>query len=211
VAEMTSAEKAQETAHKALYAAIGAPARATKVVGDKWADATTRFTGRRDKAIKDLRAEFDAWVEEGEALVDRLQDRNMVEDITSRANVDQFQEQVGKLRHQLEDMLETWRANFLPERADAVKTAEKVEVVAKSAKKAAQPKAGDDLTAIDGIGPAFADRLNAAKITTWRGVTERSAAEIAEIAGTSEVRAAEWIAEAAQMAKKAPAKASAAK
>ncbi len=207
---MKSAERAQEAAHKALYAAIGAPARATKVVGDKWADASTRFTGRRDKAIKDIRAEFDAWVAEGEALVDRLQDRNMVEDITSRANVDQFQEQVGKLRHQLEDMLETWRANFLPERADAVKVAEKVEVVAKSAKKAAQPKA-DDLTAIDGIGPAFADRLNAAKITTWRGVTERSAAEIAEIAGTSEVRAAEWIAEAAQMAKKAPAKASAAK
>ena len=64
----------------------------------------------------------------------------------------------------------------------------------------ARPKVGDDLTAIAGIGPVFADRLAAASITSWRGLAERSASEIAEITGASESRAAGWIAEAAHRA-----------
>ncbi len=64
----------------------------------------------------------------------------------------------------------------------------------------ARPKAGDDLTAIAGIGPVFADRLAAASIMSWRGLAERSATEIAEITGASESRATGWIAEAAHRA-----------
>ncbi len=55
----------------------------------------------------------------------------------------------------------------------------------------------DDLTAIAGIGPVFSDRLAAHSINSWRSLANRSAAEIAEITGASESRAAGWIAEAA--------------
>jgi len=64
----------------------------------------------------------------------------------------------------------------------------------------ARPKAGDDLTAIAGIGPVFAERLAAASVMSWRGLAERSATEIAQITGASESRATGWIAEAAHRA-----------
>lgn len=55
----------------------------------------------------------------------------------------------------------------------------------------------DDLTEIAGIGPVFAERLANRSIVSWKALAARTPAEVAEITGASESRAAGWIAEAA--------------
>jgi len=133
-----------ESPKKALYAAVGAPLAVGKKVsehfGGRYTDTNARIGEARSKFITDVKAEFETWVSEGETLVQRVSDRTVVEDITERVHVDQFQEQVGKLRHQLEDMLETWRTNFLPEKEE-VASVEKIAVKAPEAKPAAKKPA----------------------------------------------------------------------
>ena len=133
-----------ESPKKALYAAVGAPVAVGKKVsehfGGRYTDTNARIGEARSKFITDVKAEFETWVSEGETLVQRVSDRTVVEDITERVHVDQFQEQVGKLRHQLEDMLETWRTNFLPEKEE-VASVEKIVVKAPKAKTAAKKPA----------------------------------------------------------------------
>ncbi len=97
------------TPKKALYAAVGAPVVTARRLGDKVSDL-------RSKLAKDARDEYTTWAAEGEKLVAQLTDRKMVEDLAARVDFDQFQEQVGKLRDQLEDMLKTWRSSFNPEK-----------------------------------------------------------------------------------------------
>ena len=54
----------------------------------------------------------------------------------------------------------------------------------------------DDLTAIKGIGPVFAARLEQAGIRSFRGLSEIDAATIADGIGTTEARVADWISQA---------------
>ena len=133
-----------ESPKKALYAAVGAPVAVGKKVSEhfsgRYSETNTRIADARSKFITDIKAEFETWVTEGETLVERVSDRTVVEDITERVHVDQFQEQVGKLRHQLEDMLENWRTNFLPEKAEAV-AAPIEKIVVKEAPAAKKPAA----------------------------------------------------------------------
>ena len=116
---MTDMKVVREDAKKALYAAVGAPFAVTKKVGeritDRMAEVNTKVIDLREKLSKDARTEFEAWAAEGQDIIKKLQDRSVVEDLAGRVDVDQFQEQVGKLRGQLEDMIESWRSNFLPE------------------------------------------------------------------------------------------------
>ena len=132
-----------ESPKKALYAAVGAPVAVGKKVSEhfsgRYSETNTRIADARSKFITDIKAEFETWVTEGETLVERVSDRTVVEDITERVHVDQFQEQVGKLRHQLEDMLENWRTNFLPEKAEVAAPIEKI--VVKEAPAAKKPAA----------------------------------------------------------------------
>lgn len=58
--------------------------------------------------------------------------------------------------------------------------------------------AGDDLTEIKGIGPAFAGRLADADITTFERLASSDAATIAEIAKTTEAVAKRWVSSAAE-------------
>ena len=58
------------------------------------------------------------------------------------------------------------------------------------------PPDPDDLTAIKGIGPVFADRLNDAGIQTFRGLSEIDAATIAESIGTTPEAVSGWISQA---------------
>ena len=133
-----------ESPKKALYAAVGAPVAVGKKVSEhfsgRYSETNTRIADARSKFITDIKAEFETWVTEGETLVERVSDRTVVEDITERVHVDQFQEQVGKLRHQLEDMLENWRTNFLPEKAEEV-AAPIEKIVVKEAPAAKKPAA----------------------------------------------------------------------
>ncbi|OFW66464.1 MAG: hypothetical protein A2Z12_05405 [Actinobacteria bacterium RBG_16_68_21] len=53
--------------------------------------------------------------------------------------------------------------------------------------------AGDDLTLIRGIGPAYRARLAAAGINRFVDLVATPAARVAEAAGVPEARAIEWI------------------
>ncbi|MEX2279801.1 MAG: helix-hairpin-helix domain-containing protein [Acidimicrobiia bacterium] len=61
------------------------------------------------------------------------------------------------------------------------------------------PTSTDDLTSITGIGPVFAGRLRDAGIMTYADVAGAGAAKLAEVTGTSEARAADWVAAASTL------------
>jgi hypothetical protein len=67
-------------------------------------------------------------------VTDRKAVEEFVEDMGAKMDFDQIQEQVGKLREQLDDMLSNWRASFRP-------TTEKPEPVKAAAKPAAKKTA----------------------------------------------------------------------
>ncbi|MFB6310079.1 MAG: class III poly(R)-hydroxyalkanoic acid synthase subunit PhaC [Salinirussus sp.] len=58
---------------------------------------------------------------------------------------------------------------------------------------AAVESAGPALESIDGIGPTYAERLHTAGVETVADLAEFDAAELADIAQTSESRAASWL------------------
>jgi len=106
---------------KAAYALIGAPVWAAKKISEMTAD------------VGDVtRREFEVWVKEGEKLAKKLSDAKMVEELSERVDMDQIQDQVEKLRDQLEGVLGNWRDGF---RADGKPGAK-----APAAKKAAVKK-----------------------------------------------------------------------
>ncbi len=119
----------KETSKKVLYAAVGAPVMAARKVGERVTDMTSKAHDLRDKLTEDLAKELDEWAAEGQKLVEKIKEREAVEelvdDLTSALDLDQIQEQVGKLREQLDDMLQSWRSSFKPETGKL----EKVEVV----------------------------------------------------------------------------------
>jgi pyruvate/2-oxoglutarate dehydrogenase complex dihydrolipoamide acyltransferase (E2) component len=99
-----------------LYAVVGAPVVAARKVGDtagvvrvKLSENATGYGQAAEKAI-------DNWAVEGEKVVGRITDGKVVEEISSKVDLDQAKEQVGKLRDQLEDMLATWRTSFRAEK-----------------------------------------------------------------------------------------------
>ncbi len=105
----------------AFYAAVGAPVVATRKLTDTLTELSTKFAG-------DFRKEYGTWATEGEKVVGRIADQKLVEDFTSRVDVDNISEQVGKLRGQLEDLVATWRQNFNPEKPVEAAQAVKVEI-----------------------------------------------------------------------------------
>jgi predicted flap endonuclease-1-like 5' DNA nuclease len=60
----------------------------------------------------------------------------------------------------------------------------------------AAPSEPDDLTAIKGIGPVYAARLNDAGVRTFRELSETNAGTIADTVGTTEAAVSDWIAQA---------------
>ncbi len=129
-------------AKNVLYAAVGAPVVAARKVGgqvnvlkDKVTKETSDYTKAANKAI-------DGWAVEGEKVVSRISEGKVVEEISSKVDLDGAKEQVSKLRDQLEDMLATWRQSFRPEKAE-VKPAPAAKPAAKTpaAKKPATTKA----------------------------------------------------------------------
>ncbi len=107
-----------ETTKKAFYAAVGAPVVVTKRAGEVLEEWTKKAKDLRSSVSEDVRKEFASWTAEGERVVTRVSEQPVVEDIASRLDIDG---QVGKLREQLDDILESWRKNFRP-------PAEKIEV-----------------------------------------------------------------------------------
>jgi hypothetical protein len=113
------------------YALIGAPVWAAKRVTEMTTDLGDA-----------TRREYEVWIKEGEELAKKLSDRKMVEEISERVDLDQIQDQVEKLRDQLETVLGNWRESFRadkPEAKPAAKPAAKKPAAKKTAAKKTSP------------------------------------------------------------------------
>lgn len=101
-----------------LYAAVGAPVVAARKVGDRVSDWRERMTSETTGYGKTAEKTIEEWATEGKKVIDQIGSGNVVEEISSKVDLDQAKEQVSKLRDQLEDILDTWRASFRPEKVD---------------------------------------------------------------------------------------------
>lgn len=178
-----------------------------KAKGDEFA---TKAGEMSTKAKDEFVTAYGEWAKLGAETVTDLRTKVDVDDLTTkvgeRVNVDQWQEQAGKLRGQLEDLVTNWRTNFSPEGeitetvkvavADVVEDAK--DVVSEAKKSVAAVTAADDLTEINGVGPTYAARLVEAGIDSFRKLAKADAAKVATVAKVSETAAAGWIAEAAK-------------
>ena len=116
-----------EASKKMLYAAVGAPLVTARRLSERITGAGDKVQDLRDRVSEELTKELDAWAAEGEKLIQRIKDRegveDLVDDLAERVDLEQIQEHVGKLREHLDEILQSWRSSFRPS------TPEKVEVV----------------------------------------------------------------------------------
>jgi hypothetical protein len=120
----------KEMAMKTAYAAVGAPV----VVARKAKDFSTKF-------MADAQDQIDSYAKEGEKLTKQLKDRNVVEELEHRMNIDKVQDRVEQLRDQLENTLNNWRESFIPAAEEPVKKAPAKPAAKKTPVKAAAKKA----------------------------------------------------------------------
>jgi hypothetical protein len=123
-----------------LYAAVGAPVVAARKVSDKASALKGKVEEHRVSYGKTAEKTIDSWAVEGEKIVSKVSEGKVVEEISSKVDLDQAKEQVGKLRVQLEDMLDTWRHSFRPEKAEETETVEEKTEKAPAAKEPATKK-----------------------------------------------------------------------
>ena len=97
---------------KAAYALIGAPVWAAK-----------RLAGLTSDLGDISRREIQEWIKEGERITKRLSDKKVVEELSERVDLEQIQDQVERLRDQLESVLGSWRDSFRPDKPAAKKPA----------------------------------------------------------------------------------------
>jgi cell division septation protein DedD len=109
---------------KAAYALIGAPVWAAKRLAEFTSD------------LGDIsRREMQEWIKEGERITKRLSDKKVVEELSERVDLEQIQDQVERLRDQLESVLGSWRDSFRPDKPAARKAAAKKPATRKPAAK----------------------------------------------------------------------------
>ena len=125
-------------AKNVLYAAVGAPVVAARKVSDQVSALKEKIEEEKANYGKVTEKTLDAWAAEGEKILARLKEGKVVE----KMDLDQAKEQVGKLRDQLEEMLDTWRQSFRPEKAEVktAKPAAKSTAPKKPAAKSTAPK-----------------------------------------------------------------------
>jgi hypothetical protein len=119
-------------AKSVMYAAVGAPVVVARKMGERVSSLKGNLDKQTSAYTKKAEARIEAWANEGEKVVSRIGDGKVVEEISSKVDLDQAKEQVTKLRDQLEDMLDTWKASFRPEKETANKTAAAAKPAAKS-------------------------------------------------------------------------------
>jgi hypothetical protein len=123
----------KDMAKKTAFAAVGAPV----VVARKVKDFST-------KMMSDAQTQIDIYAKEGEKMTKQLKERNVVEELENRMNIDKVQDRVEQLRDQLENTLNNWRESFTPDetpkKAPAKPTAKKAPAKP-TAKKAPAKKA----------------------------------------------------------------------
>jgi hypothetical protein len=166
-------------AKSVLYAAVGAPVVAARKVTDqvnglkgRVSKETSNYTEVANKAI-------DGWATEGEKVVSRISEGKVVEEISSKVDLDQAKEQVGKLRDQLEDMLATWRTSFRPEKpgpADKSSADEKPAAKSTAAKKPAAKKPAAKTSAAKTASTKGGSSSTAAKTSTAKSTPAKAKA-----------------------------------
>ncbi len=120
----------KEAAKKAAFVAVGAPV----VVGRKVKEFST-------KMMSDAQSQLDEYADEGEKVTKQLKDRNVVEELEHRMNIDKVQDRVEHLRDQLEHTLNSWRESFTPEDEKKVEAPKKAPATKAATKKPATKKA----------------------------------------------------------------------
>ncbi len=102
-------------AKSVMYAAVGAPVVAARRVSDQMSALKGKLDKETTGYSKKAEAKINLWAAEGEKVIGKISEGKVVEEISSKVDLDQAKEQVTKLRDQLEDMLATWRTSFRPE------------------------------------------------------------------------------------------------
>lgn len=101
-----------------LYAAVGAPVVAARKLTDQVNEIRGKVSKETTSYTKVANEAIDGWAVEGEKVVSGIREGKVVEEISQKVDLDQAKEQVSKLRDQLEDMLDTWRQSFRPEKTE---------------------------------------------------------------------------------------------
>jgi hypothetical protein len=147
-----------------FYAAVGAPVVAARKMSTKVTDLRAKLNEEATGYGKAAEKAIDSWAVEGEKVVGRITEGKVVDELTSKVDLDQAKEQVSKLRDQLEDMLATWRTSFRPEKGN--EKTETPEAEATAPKTSTKKPAGDK--------PASKTKTSAAKASAAK--TTKSAA-----------------------------------
>lgn len=115
-------EAQKELAKKTAFVAVGAPV----VVARKVKDFGT-------KMVSEAQNQMDEYATEGEKVTKQIKDRNVVEELEQRMNIDKVQDRVEQLRDQLENTLNNWRESFTPAAEEVAKKPATVKPAAKKA------------------------------------------------------------------------------
>ncbi|MET0697425.1 MAG: hypothetical protein ABWZ58_08355 [Acidimicrobiia bacterium] len=145
-----------------LYAAVGAPVVAARKVGAKAGEVKSKLTEGATEYGQVAEKTIDGWAVEGEKVVGRITDGKVVEEISSKVDLDQAKEQVSKLRDQLEDMLATWRTSFRPEKATETEAPAKAPAKKPAAKAATNSKASAAKTTTSTAAKTSSAKTNSA-------------------------------------------------
>jgi hypothetical protein len=167
-------------AKSVLYAAVGAPVVAARKVGDQVSTLRGKVSKETANYSEVATRAIDGWAAEGEKVVNQITEGKVVEEISSKVDLDQAKEQVSKLRDQLEDMLATWRTSFRPEKSDSAAKDEDTKAPAKvpAKKPAAKPAASETTTKAKATGATKpAAKSSAAKTTKSSSATKKSSAK----------------------------------
>lgn len=164
-----------ELAKKAMYAGIGAPVVAGRMVKDY----TEKLAEKSAKLGKAAQSRFEEFSTEGEKVTKQLRDTDVVEEIQSRVDFDKVQGRVEKMRDQLEGALESWRDSFAPAaKPVAVKPAAKrVPVTRAAAKKPAAKATAKPAAKKAPATKAVAKKAPAKKAPATKAVAKKAAAK----------------------------------
>lgn len=166
---------------KYLYAAVGAPVTVAKSTQERLDGLRSRLTENAQSTWKDVQRQIDDWANEGEELMSKLTDGRTIDELTQKMDLEQVQEQVTKLRDQLEDLLDTWRANFRPTDQAPTKSPEKdvgkkpVGASSASTKPTSSKPATKPTTTKSSSTKASGSKSTAAKSTSTKSASSKSA------------------------------------
>jgi len=132
--------RARESAEKAAYVAVGAPAAALKALSVRMSDLRATVRASRQELSSEIARGVHGWIAEGEQVIDRAMTRVRGSDAT-------------------DDLKATLRSTRKTARAGIDRTADAI------GRGIGLVDPDESLTAINGVGPSYRDQLGKAGIT----------------------------------------------